>query len=384
MKRTTAVASGLLLLCITFCVAGWAVNDGSNPEIDQTETARSTDSQSAPVTASDQLPRVVGFGHVDVEGGTVPLTVPNIGQIEHVLVKEGDRVQAGQPLIRLRDQKAKAQLAQAVAKVQEAQVMLEKAQRAPEVFEFKKKMQQQAIVAAENRIEAARSELGRLEGLVQSSVLPPEKLATAKERLPELEAALEVERLRLQELQLEDPQENLRLAQAALDAAQAQRDLAQEYLDSHTLLAPSAGIVLRLMVSPGQVLGENATMPALWFCPDRPRIVRCEIEEEFASKVASGMRAEVYSDDPAGPVWRGQVTRCADWIAHRRSLLDEPFQRNDVRTLECIVQLELDGNVPEPRIGRRLRVVLFPNEKAQPPLADATPPKESGSHPGSL
>src|SRR5690606_14494982 len=89
MKRTTAVASGLLLLCITFCVAGWAVNDGSNPEIDQTETARSTDSQSAPVTASDQLPRVVGFGHVDVEGGTVPLTVPNIGQIEHVLVKEG-------------------------------------------------------------------------------------------------------------------------------------------------------------------------------------------------------------------------------------------------------------------------------------------------------
>lgn len=313
--------------------------------------------------SGDHVPRVVGFGHVDVEGGTIPLTVPNVGQVAEVLVQEGDRVEAGAPLIRLDDAQALARLDQAQSQVEQAELKLKEAQRAPETFELKKKMQDQAIAAAQTRLAVARQEVERLEKLAKDNVVPTEEFQTAKQRLPELEAALEVERLRMQELQLQRPADALRLAQVAVQAAKAQKALAEQFLNSHTLRAPTAGLVLRLMVAKGQMLSQNATMPALWFCPDNLRIVRCEIDEEFASRVEVGMPAKIYSDDADAPVWAGKVRRCAEWIAHRRSLLDEPFQRNDVRTLECII--EFDDTAAAPRIGRRMRVVLFDRPSAE-------------------
>ena len=54
--------------------------------------------------------------------------------------------------------------------------------------------------------------------------------------------------------------------------------------------------------------------------------------------------------------WRGKVVRLSDWYTHRRSMLQEPLQFNDVRTLECIVQL--DPGQSALRIGQRVRVTL--------------------------
>jgi len=62
------------------------------------------------------------------------------------------------------------------------------------------------------------------------------------------------------------------------------------------------------------------------------------------------------AESNAGPGWRGKVLRVSDWCTHRRSMLQEPLQFNDVRTLECIVQL--DPGQPTPRVGQRLRVTL--------------------------
>jgi hypothetical protein len=46
----------------------------------------------------------------------------------------------------------------------------------------------------------------------------------------------------------------------------------------------------------------------------------------------------------------------SDWYTHRRSILLEPSQQNDVRTLECIV--EVDPGQPPVRIGQRMRVTI--------------------------
>jgi hypothetical protein len=50
------------------------------------------------------------------------------------------------------------------------------------------------------------------------------------------------------------------------------------------------------------------------------------------------------------------VTRLSDWYTHRRSILLEPMQFNDVRTLESIITL--DPGQPMLRIGQRMRVTL--------------------------
>jgi hypothetical protein len=43
-------------------------------------------------------------------------------------------------------------------------------------------------------------------------------------------------------------------------------------------------------------------------------------------------------------------------MAHRRSILPDPSQFHDIRTLECIIALDPDQ--PPLRVGQRVRVAL--------------------------
>ena len=110
---------------------------------------------------------------------------------------------------------------------------------------------------------------------------------------------------------------------------------AQDGLRECTVRAPVKGVVERMLVSAGQALGPNPQQPAVMFAADGPRIVRAEVEQEWASHVAVGMAATVQDFSATGTTWHGHVTRLSDWYTHRRSILMEPLQFNDVRTLEC-------------------------------------------------
>jgi hypothetical protein len=88
-----------------------------------------------------------------------------------------------------------------------------------------------------------------------------------------------------------------------------------------------------------------------------PRIVRAEIEQEFAPKVYVGQAARIrdYESEELGE-WKGKVEGISDWYTHRRSMLLEPLQFNDVRTLEAVI--ELDPGQKPLKIGQRVRVTL--------------------------
>jgi multidrug resistance efflux pump len=314
---------------------------------------------------------VVGFGHVDIEEGTTPLVAPTIGQVAEVLVREGQSVKAGEPMIRLDDKDAKAQLAQAESVVQEAGVRLEQARRGYADHSSRVRQQTESVTICKNRIDQQQSRVQRLAKLSADSALPEESYQTELDKLEELKAAFRVEELKLEQLQLEKPEEKVSLAAAQVSAAQAKKAMAEDHLAHHTLLAPEDGLILRVYVNKGQTVGAGSTAPALWFCADRPRIVRCEIEQEFATRVSTGMRAEILDDNAVDrPRWTGSVLKIGDWIAPRRSMLDEPFQKNDVRTLECIIRI--DPGQPPLRIGQRMRVELFstPAPTAAPAVAE--------------
>lgn len=315
--------------------------------------------------------RVVGYGLIDVEGGTSPLTVPTIGQVKSILVRENDMVKAGQPLIRLTDDLAAAQVQRAESAVAEARVRLDQAKKGPANHQFKKEMQQQAIAAAQAQRDGQKRQVEKLEPLVKNQAITSEDYDAATDMLKRLDAALTAEKLKLDQLALENPQDNIDLAKAAVSAAEAQLEMAKSNLDNHTLKAPSDGLVLRILVNPGQMLGQNQTLPNVWFCPDLPRQVRCEIDQEFASRVAPGMRAIVYDGSSDNQGYPGTVKRTADWIAPKRSMLDEPFMRNDVRTLEC--SIALDSGHPPYRIGQRVRVVITPDRMASSELTAEKP-----------
>jgi multidrug resistance efflux pump len=183
-----------------------------------------------------------------------------------------------------------------------------------------------------------------------------EEAGAAADLVKELESVLQAEQGKLARLQTLNPADQVTLAEGEVDARQARLEEAQHALAERSVCAPADGEVLRLLVSVGDVAGPQARQAALLFCPQRPRIVRAEVPQEFADRVRVGQPVLIQDDARLVEVGRGQIVRLSDWFTQRRSVLQEPSVRNDVRTLECIIRID-PGRTPL-RIGQRVRVVM--------------------------
>jgi multidrug resistance efflux pump len=336
---------GLALLCASAGGAALLVNG-----------PRSAAHGSSEKAAAEPLPRVICFGHVDVEDGVASLYPLVSGRVVDVPVKENKPVKAGAVLIRLDDTLAKLRLKEAEADLVAAREQFEQAQKLNEQQRLKVAQQKAAIASIEQKLAAARELRNRKRELLKNMQINPSDVRVAEALVKELEAVEEAENKKLQELNLNDPNAAIRRAQADVDARESRREQAQRGVEECELKAPSDGTVLRVLTHSGEVLGPQPRQPAVLFCPKSPRIVRAEVEQEFAGRVEVGQAASIQDDTTNSPTWRGKVIRISDWYTHRRSVLQEPFQFNDVRTLECIVAL--DVNQPPLRIGQRVRVTL--------------------------
>jgi multidrug resistance efflux pump len=132
---------------------------------------------------------------------------------------------------------------------------------------------------------------------------------------------------------------------------------AQRAVEECLVVAPASGTVLRILVSPGDIVGSQPRQPAIQFCPDGPRVIRAEIPQEFARRVTVGQAVSAQDDTTEeAATWTGRVARLSDWFTQRRAVVQEPLEKNDVRTLECLITL--DPGQPPLRIGQRMRVTI--------------------------
>jgi multidrug resistance efflux pump len=267
-------------------------------------------------------------------------------------VTEGDEVAAGTVLIRMEDRLTRAQVEEAKAAVEAARTQLAMAREAAAQHQARIAQLQAAIEALEYRRSAAEHLLGHNKSLGELG--SKKDLNIAGDNVKEVIALLKAEQEKLKELRLHDPAVGVRRAEAGAAGAQARLAQAQEILEQCTLRAPTAGTVLRILVNPGEMLGGVGQGPAVQFCPKGPRLVRAEVEQEFAGNVTAGQEAVIQDDRKAGSQWHGKVIRVSDWYTQRRSVIQEPLQVNDVRTLECLIAL--DPGQPPLRIGQRVRV----------------------------
>jgi multidrug resistance efflux pump len=308
---------------------------------------------------ADTAQPLVCYGHVDLERGVASLYPLLPGRVTKVEVRETEAVNAGAVLLRLDDQLARLHLKEAEATLEAAKLQASQAQRLAEQHKFRMAQQRALIEAIRQRSAGAAHVLAHKRALENAKQLNHEEVATAEAAVREVEAMETAERAKLRELELSDPTVAVKQAQVEVDVRQAQLEQAGRGVEDCLLRAPSSGTVLRILVAPGDVLGAHARQPAVLFCPNEQRIVRAEVEQEFAQGVAVGQAASIQDDIIAdGPNWHGRVLRVSDWYTHRRSILQEPFQLNDVRTLECLIAL--DPGQPPLRIGQRVRVTIMP------------------------
>jgi multidrug resistance efflux pump len=128
------------------------------------------------------------------------------------------------------------------------------------------------------------------------------------------------------------------------------------------LKAPRDGVVVRVNASEGAVFSPAMARQALLlFRAKGPLIVRAEVEQEFAGRLALNREATINDDIDPNPVWKGKVTRIADSYMPKRStnpIADPLTVFNEPRVLEFLVTITPDPNAPPLKIGQRVRVSL--------------------------
>ncbi|GGY24311.1 hypothetical protein GCM10008098_17380 [Rhodanobacter panaciterrae] len=274
--------------------------------------SRSTD---APTNAAAQPAATyaaVARGKVDIEGGLLTLSMPREGTLAKVAAHEGDHVKQGQLLAQLDIQPA-------TLAVDAAQAQLEQAQAQLKLLAVKQ-------AAAKQRAE-------RLVAAASAGAGDGQSADDAREAAAQLEA------------------EQLS-AHAALSMASQKLDEARYELKQRSLLAPFDAEVVQASAQPGANVSPTSG-PMFTLLPQKPRIVRAELNDSFVRMIQPGMSAEVVADNGrADAHWSAHVLRIGQ-VYGPATLENDPQVRANARTVECVLAFDEPQNL---RIGQRVMV----------------------------
>lgn len=336
-------------------------------------------------------------GWVEADPYTVHVSALTDGIVKEVLVLEGQRVNAGDVVVRLVDDDARLALAQAEAEVARkqagvlsARAVLEAAQKDWDHPVSRKQAEAVAgsalaetkaqLVQAEKEIAVALARVAELteqyrrESASAASQAIPEfqavrtglqlKIEEARHESAhaqravleaqlgrmqaDLTAAQQNAQLRIPERRaLADATAQLALAEAEVKLAQAARDAAQLRLDRTQVRTPAAGVVMTRSVSPGSKLMMLADYPqstqAVHLYDPEKLQVRADVPLTDAAKVSVGQAAKIVVEVLPDRTFDGVVTR----VVHEADL-----QKN---TLQVKVAIQKPAQELKPEMLARIQ-----------------------------
>ena len=304
--------------------SGLAVStaNGQLTEATEADIAAATGaySPSTGLDATAPVPRggeVGGAGAIEPADRPVSLAPEVSGVVAEVLVVEGDRVVAGQPLVRLRDETSRAELSAAEADSR----------------------------AAASDLSAARGDAAAAAARAASAKATAERTAALFAR----DAATADERDRAERTRDADVSAaaaaSARVDQAAgrLRAAQAREALATARLAQLELRATAEGEVLQVLVRPGEA--ATPTAAAVVTGDTRTLRARLDVNERDALNVVVGQRARVRIEGASEDIG-GRVVEVARRVGRKNVRTEDPTDRQDARFVETVIELDSAPVVP--------------------------------------
>jgi multidrug resistance efflux pump len=341
---------GIVLLLASVATAAVSLRSHANDN--------SPSSSGTAVSSPDGEGRWMSIGYVDVEGGITPLYPVAPGRVKSIQAHENEPVQANAELFRLDDSLAVLKAREAEEGVQIAKQQVVVAEQKAKQYREQIEAQKEAVNVAAKDVDQARINRDKQQKDFKKELVDKQVAENAEVLLQKAEAALRGKQKELAALEAIDPDEGVKVATLNVKLREAQWEQARKAVEEHVIRAPYAGTPLRVLVSVGETLGTNPRQPAIQFCPDRPLLVRAEVEQEFANRIHKGQAAHIQDHITGEDLGRGTIAIISRWFTHRRSILLDPLQYNDVRTLECVIKV--DSNAQTLRIGQRVRV-QFPD-----------------------
>lgn len=302
----------ILAILLLAAAAAGAVNADSRA--DHTQPA-------APAAPGGQRYAAVARGRVAVEGGLLSLKAPVAGTVTAVATQAGDDVKKGQTLARLDDQEASARVRIARAKLSQAK---------------------SATRLLEARLNVARANAGTLKQAAQAGAGSQHDANTAEQKVQTLKWQLAGDR-----------------AQGTIAAGRLA--IARHRQAEHRITAPVAGQILSVNVQPGDRTAPHGG-PAFRLLPDRPRIIRAELNQEYVDHVHPGMTAQVVLDNAEQTVvGQAKVTRIGE-VFHKPRLENDPALNAGTRTVLCVLHFTQPTRL---RIGQLVLVRIHPRKAAK-------------------
>ena len=329
---------------------------------------------------------LIVLGTVDSNPSKVSYGLPPMlpsGTISAVFVKEGQEVKKGDKAKGIPGDKLyefdsaiqKHDLELAKIAVLQAKNELAKASEAKKQHDAKVAIMKQAVALATDKmkwhedlyklvkgnLEQGYKAQGKAEAEWPALMAINEQLYKANVDWNVAAQELKLKQRELAALETVDTQLLVKQAEIGIKQTQEVQEKAQTAVDKCTVWAQSDGTVEQLKISEGTTLGISSRDPALWLIPGGKRIVRAEVEAEFAHRVTNDLEGkEVTITDHTDPklTYKGIVKRIPETFLPKRS--NEGLLGNDTQVLEVPIEVidATPAGKPPLRVGQRVRVNL--------------------------
>lgn len=276
------------------------------------------------------------------------------GRLAQVLVEEGDQVRQGQVLARLASEEYQARLQSA-----EASLAMAEADRTRLIngtrLEERREADAQRL-QAETVLTQAENEQRRRTSLYQSGAIAQEEYERATRDLQMAKARRDELAERATVVSAPARADERARADAAVAVALAQAREARVLVEKTAIRAPSAGRILRRLRQAGEMVSLEGSQHVVFVLGDLRHLrVRAEIDETDVARVAVGQRGWVQADAYGGQRFEGRIVRVGEMLGRKQIRTDEPTERNDVKVLEVLLDLEPGVKLP---IGLRVDVFV--------------------------
>ncbi|MEN6586951.1 MAG: HlyD family efflux transporter periplasmic adaptor subunit [Sulfuricella sp.] len=250
------------------------------------------------------------LGNVDIR--QVELAFNASGRIARILVREGDRVKAGQALASLDTERLRLSLAQAEAQTaaQREVVARNLAGSRPEEIRQARAQRDAARATAADAEAIYQRQLD----LVARNFVSRQQADSARFALDKAREQLKAAAETLHLAELGPRKEDIAAAQAVLTANEAAAAGIRRDLQEGELLAPSDGVIQNRILEPGDMASPQK--PVFTLAITDPVWVRVYLPETQLGRVPVGARAWVHSDshpDKRYRAWVGFVSPSAEF-----------------------------------------------------------------------
>ncbi|NHZ46529.1 HlyD family secretion protein [Nitratidesulfovibrio liaohensis] len=284
---------------------------------------------------------IVASGRVEPVTKELVLGFETSGVIETLHVAEGDRIEKGQLLARLRNEVELAQLDEARANALAARMELEKLTNGarPEEKGEAQARERRALKV----FEQARQEAARRQRLRSQDAISREDMERAQR---DMDVAKQEYDAAWQQLKLVEDmyrREDVAKAGHQLAAAEAAVRVAESTLRRMDLRSPVAGTVLRVHGEPGEVFSLFAPSPVISVGDIAALNVRTEVDERDIGRVRVGQAAYVRADAYGKERFGGKITRVVLSLTPKTLRTGNPSEPVDRSVLEVLITLDAPG-----------------------------------------